>query len=289
MFQTGQPGAFETVPLVVDGIMYLTAANGYAYALDARSGRQLWMYKYAIPKKAILPNGTVNRGLAILDGSLFMVTPDGHVIALEAKTGRRIWETTMAPNEQSHGATLAPLAVKDKVIVGVTGGEYGVRGFIDAYDAKTGKRAWRFWTVPAKGEPGGDTWLADSWRRGGGAAWMTGTYDPGLNLLYWGVGNPGPDLYGASRKGDNLYTAGLVALDADTGKLKWHFQFTPHDQHDWDGCETPMLLDAEVSRARSQGGGAGESQRILLRAGSRDGRVPDGQAVCAADVGEGDR
>jgi len=243
MFQTGQPGAFETVPLVVDGIMYFTAANGYAYAVDARSGRQLWMYKYAIPKKAILPNGTVNRGLAILDGSLFMVTPDGHVLALEAKTGRLIWESVMAPNEQSHGATLAPLAVKDKVIVGVTGGEYGVRGFIDAYDAKTGKRAWRFWTVPAKGEPGGDTWLADSWKRGGGAAWMTGTYDPNLNLLYWGIGNPGPDIYGASRKGDNLYTASLVALDADTGKLKWHFQFTPHDQHDWDACETPMLLN----------------------------------------------
>jgi alcohol dehydrogenase (cytochrome c) len=118
-----------------------------------------------------------------------------------------------------------------------------VRGFIDAYDAKTGKRAWRFWTIPAKGEPGGETWLADSWKRGGGAAWMTGTYDPELNLLYWGIGNPGPDLYGASRKGDNLYTASLVALDADTGKLKWHFQFTPHDQHDWDACETPMLLN----------------------------------------------
>ena len=243
MFQTSQPGAFETVPLVVDGIMYFTAANGYAYAIDARSGRQLWMYKYAIPKNAILPNGTVNRGLAILNDSLFMVTPDGHVLALETQTGRLIWDTLMAPNEQAHGATLAPLAVKDKVIVGVTGGEYGVRGFIDAYDARTGKRAWRFWTVPAKGEPGGDTWMADSWKRGGGATWMTGTYDPDLNLLYWGVGNPGPDLYGAARQGDNLYTASLVALDADSGKLKWHFQFTPHDQHDWDACETPVLLN----------------------------------------------
>jgi len=243
IFQTGQPGAFETVPLEVDGILYFTAAGGYAYAIDARSGRQLWMYKYAIPKGAILPNGTVNRGMAILDGSLFMVTPDGHVLALEAKTGRLLWDSVMAPNQQSHGATLAPLAIKDKVIVGVTGGEYGVRGFIDAYDAKTGKRVWRFWTVPAKGEPGGDTWLADSWKRGGGAAWMTGTFDPALNTLYWGIGNPGPDLYGASRKGDNLYTGSLVALDADTGKLKWHYQFTPHDQHDWDACETPVLLN----------------------------------------------
>ena len=201
IFQTGQPGAFETVPLAVDGILYFTAAGGYAYAIDARSGRQLWMYKYPIPKGAILPNGTVNRGMAILDGSLFMVTPDGHVLALEAKTGRLLWDSVMAPNQQSHGATLAPLAIKDKVIVGVTGGEYGVRGFIDAYNAKTGKRVWRFWTVPAKGEPGGDTWLADSWKRGGGAAWMTGTFDPALNTLYWGIGNPGPDLYGSVAQG----------------------------------------------------------------------------------------
>ncbi len=245
MFQTGQPGAFETVPLVVDGIMYLTAANGYAYALDARSGRQLWMYHYAIPNKAIQPNGSVNRGLAILGDRLFMTTPDGHVIALDVKTGHPLWEITMAPNESAHGATMAPLAAKDKVIVGVTGGEFGIRGFIDAYDPATGKRLWRFWTVPAKGEPGGETWLADSWKRGGGATWMTGTYDPQLNTLYWGVGNPGPDLNGAVRTGDNLYTASVVALDADTGKLKWYYQFSPHDAHDWDACETPMLLDIE--------------------------------------------
>ena len=243
IFQTGQSGAFETVPLVVDGIMYLTAANGYAYALDARSGRQLWMFKYPLPEGAKLCCGTVNRGLAILDDKVYMVTPDAHVVALEAATGRLVWNQDMAPGEKSYGGTLAPLAVKDKIIVGVSGGEFGIRGFVDAYDAKTGERAWRFYTVPAKGEPGGDTWLSDSWKRGGGATWMTGTYDAQLNTLYWGVGNPGPDLYGEVRKGDNLYTAGLVALDADTGKLKWHFQFTPHDTHDWDGCETPMLLD----------------------------------------------
>ena len=243
IFQTGQPGAFETVPLVVDGIMYVTAANGYAFAVDARSGRQLWAYKYPIPARASLPNGTVNRGLGILGNRLFMATPDAHVIALDARTGKLIWDTAMAPNEQAYSATLAPLVVKDKVIVGVTGGEYGIRGFIDAYDAASGKRVWRFWAIPSKDEPGGDTWAADSWQRGGGATWMTGTYDPKLNILYWGVGNPGPDLFGEVRKGDNLYTAGLVALDADTGKLKWHFQTTPHDTHDWDGCETPMLLD----------------------------------------------
>jgi alcohol dehydrogenase (cytochrome c) len=165
-------------------------------------------------------------------------------VSLDARTGRLIWQTEMAPfNAGQHTATLAPIVIKDKVIVGISGGEFGIRGFIDAYDATTGKRAWRFWTVPAKGEPGGDTWLGESWTRGGGPTWMTGTFDPQLNTLYWGVGNPGPDLSGESRKGDNLYTCSLVALDPDTGKLKWHFQFTPHDTHDWDAAETPMLLD----------------------------------------------
>lgn len=243
MFQTGQSGAFETVPLVVDGIMYFTAAGGFAYAIDARSGRQLWQYKYPMADNIKLCCGTINRGLAMLDGRLFMATPDAHVVALEASTGQLLWNTAMAPGHAEYGATLAPLAVNGKVIAGVSGGEFGIRGFVDAYDARTGARVWRFYTVPAKGEPGGDTWLAESWQRGGGPTWMTGTYDPELNTLYWGVGNPGPDLYGDGRKGDNLYTASLVALDADSGKLKWHFQFTPHDTHDWDACETPMLLD----------------------------------------------
>jgi alcohol dehydrogenase (cytochrome c) len=242
IFQTGQPGAFEVVPLVVDGVMYLTGGNGYAYALDARSGRQLWQYKHAFPpgRKA----SGVNRGMAISGDRLFMVTPDANVVALEASTGRLIWQTEMAPyNNGQYSATMAPLAIKDKIITGISGAEFGIRGFIDAYDPATGKRVWRFYTVPEKGEPGGDTWAGDSWRRGGGSTWMTGTYDPALNTLYWGVGNPGPDLYSDVRKGDNLYTCSLVALDPDTGKLKWHFQFTPHDLHDWDAAETPMLLD----------------------------------------------
>jgi len=243
IFQTGQPGgAFQAMPLVVDGVMYLTGGNGYAYALDARSGRQLWMYKHSFPP-GHKGNGQ-NRGFAILGDRLFMVTMDANVVALDARTGRLIWQTEMAPyNKGQYTATLAPLALKDKIIVGISGAELGIRGFIDAYDAATGKRIWRFWTIPSKDEPGGDTWLADSWTRGGGSTWMTGTYDPQLNTLYWGVGNPGPDLYGESRKGDNLYTDSLVALDPDTGKLKWHFQFTPHDTHDWDAEETPMLLD----------------------------------------------
>jgi alcohol dehydrogenase (cytochrome c) len=242
MFQTGQTGSFQTVPLVVDGIMYITAGDGVAFALDARSGRQLWKYKHVFPpgRKGI----SVNRGFAILGDRLFMVTPDAHVVALEARTGRLLWDTEMAPYTQgAYSATLAPLAVKDKIITGISGAEFGIRGFIDAYDAQTGKRAWRFWTVPSKDEPGGDTWLGDSWKRGGGSTWLTGTYDPDLDTIYWGVGNPGPDLYGKDRLGDNLYTNALVALDADTGKLKWHYQFTPHDTHDWDACETPMLLD----------------------------------------------
>lgn len=241
--QSGQPGAYETVPLVVDGIMYFTSANYFAFAVDGRSGRELWRYHYPMPEGVKFSAGTVNRGLAILGSKLYMVTPHAHLVALEAATGKQVWDTEIASWKEAYGATLAPLAVHDKIVVGVAGGEYGIRGFVDAYNAESGERAWRFWTVPAKGEPGGDTWLADSWKRGGGATWMTGTYDPKLNLLYWGVGNPGPDLYGDVRKGDNLYTAGLVALDADSGKLKWHFQFTPHDTHDWDGCETPMVLD----------------------------------------------
>ena len=243
MFQTGQPGRYQTMPLVVDGVMYITAPGANAYALDARSGRQLWHYTYPMPSGAKLCCGTVNRGVAILGDQLFMVTPHAHVISLDRKDGSLIWDSEIAPWQHGYGATLSPLVIKDKVLVGVAGGEFGIRGLIDAYDVKTGKRAWRFWTIPAKGEPGGDTWLADSWKRGGGPTWMTGTYDPELNTTYWGVGNPGPDLYGGARLGDNLYAASLVALDPDTGKLKWYFQFTPHDVHDWDAEETPMLLD----------------------------------------------
>ncbi len=245
IFQTGQAGEFQATPLVVDGIMYFTSANAVAFAIDAKTGRQLWKYSYPLPKGELLPNGSVNRGFAMLGDRLFMTTPDAHVVALDARTGDLLWDTEMADNKAGYGATMAPLVVKDKVIVGVGGGEFGIRGFIDAYDVRTGKRAWRFDTVPSPQQFGGDTWSGDSWKRGGGPAWMTGTYDPELNLIYWGVGNPGPDLYGAVRKGDNLFTCSVVALNPDTGERKWHFQFTPHDTHDWDANETPMLIDAE--------------------------------------------
>lgn len=243
IYQTGVRGAFQTVPLVVDGVMYITAGEGYAMALDPKSGRELWRFKYSTSPGVKLCCGTVNRGLAMLGGRLFMTTPDAHVLALDARNGKVLWDIPMADPKEGYGGTVAPLVIKDKVITGVSGGEFGIRGFVDAYDAATGKRSWRFYTVPATGEPGGDTWMADSWKRGGGATWLTGTYDPQLNLLYWPVGNPGPDLYGKDRLGDNLYTASIVALDPDSGKLKWHFQFTPHDTHDWDANETPMLVD----------------------------------------------
>lgn len=245
IFQIDDQGRFQTTPLVVDGVMYLTGQSGRAYALDARTGRKLWSYRYPLAENAKICCGTINRGFGLLGDRLFMVTPNAHVIALDRRTGHLLWDSVMADSDKGYGATLAPLVVKDKVIVGVSGGEFGIRGFVDAYNANTGERAWRFYTIPAKGEPGGDTWLADSWQRGGGPTWMTGTYDPELNLLYWGVGNPGPDLYGDVRKGDNLYACSLLALNPDTGKLAWHFQFTPHDTHDWDANETPMLLDLQ--------------------------------------------
>jgi alcohol dehydrogenase (cytochrome c) len=242
IYQTGVQGLFETTPLVVDGIMYFTAASGSVYALDARSGRELWHQKY-FSDRAQIPAVKVNRGAAILGGRLYMVTPDSYLLALDIRTGHLVWKSQMAPSNSSYYATEAPLAVKDKIVVGIAGGDEGTRGFIDGYDAANGKRVWRFWTIPAKGEPDGDSWSGDSWKLGGGAPWLTGTFDPKLNTLYWGIGNPGPVLSGEDRLGDNLYTASLVALDPDTGKLKWHYQFTPHDIHDWDACQAPVLLD----------------------------------------------
>ena len=186
-----------------------------------------------------------------------MATLDAHVVALDAKTGNVVWDTEAADYRQGYSFTLAPLVVKDKVIVGVSGGEYGIRGFVEAYWAETGKRAWRFNTIPEPHQPGSETWQGDSWKVGGGPAWVTGSYDPELNLLYWGIGNPAPDWYGGTRKGDNLYTDCVVALDPDSGALKWHYQFTPHDLHDWDATEIPVLIDTDLD---------GHPQKLLLQA-----------------------
>lgn len=247
VFQTGVAGKFETTPLVFDKLLYVTAPANHAYALDALTGRPIWHYQKPVPAVLNLCCGQVNRGFAALGGVLFKVNLDAALVALDAKTGGVIWETAIADFKKGYSATVAPLVVKNLVLVGIAGAEFGTRGFVDAYDAATGKRVWRFWTVAAEGEPGGDTWTGDTWKRGGGSTWVTGTYDPDLNLVYWGTGNPGPDLNGDGRRGDNLYTCSLVALNADTGKLKWHYQFTPHDVHDWDAVADPVLIDLQIA------------------------------------------
>ncbi len=244
-FQVADLGQFETTPLMVDGVLYGTGQNNRAFALDARTGRPIWRYQRNLPDKLQPCCGMVNRGFAILGNKLFMATLDGHVVALDTKTGNVVWDVKAADSSAAYVFSVAPLAVKDKVIVGVSGGEYGVRGFIDAYDAETGSRRWRFETVPGPGEPGHETWSGDSWKTGGAPAWMTGSYDPELNLLYWPTGNPAPSDYGGERAGDNLYSNSMLALDPDTGKLKWYFQFTPHDLYDYDATQAPVLLDAD--------------------------------------------
>jgi alcohol dehydrogenase (cytochrome c) len=246
VFQTGVSTVHQSTPLVVDGIMYLSTPQNHAYAIDVRTGRPLWHYERSLPKDLSLCCGPQNRGLAALGDRVFMGTLDAHVVALDAKTGRVRWDVPAAEAGKGNSFTSAPLVVKNKVMIGIAGGEYGIRGFIDAYDVETGKQAWRFYTIPGEGEPGNDTWKGDSWKRGGAPAWVTGSYDPELNTLYWGTGNPGPQMYGANRLGDNLYSDSLVALDPDTGKLKWHFQFTPHDVHDWDSTHVPVLIDQPI-------------------------------------------
>ena len=235
----------ETTPLVVDGVMYLTQSPSNVIALDAATGSQFWTYEHTLPEKLALCCGRQNRGVAILGETLFLGTLDAKLIALDAKTGAVQWEVQSADPATGYSKTAAPLVIGDKVISGIAGGEYGIRGFLDAYDANTGELVWRFYTIPGEGEPHNDTWEDDSWKTGGAPTWITGAYDPDLNLVYWGTGNPGPDWNGEAREGDNLYSDSVIALDADTGELKWHFQFTPHDVHDWDATQIPILIDIE--------------------------------------------
>jgi alcohol dehydrogenase (cytochrome c) len=242
MYQTNTPGKNETTPLVFDGMMYVTGPSNNAWALDAVTGRPIWSYKKALPANVNLCCGQVNRGFARRASTLYKVNLEGTLVALDAKSGTQLWESTLEDYKKGYSATSAPLVVKNLVVTGMAGAEYGTRGFIDAYDADTGKRAWRVYTVAE----GGPSWSADSWKRGGGSTWITGTYDPALNLIYWGTGNPGPDMDGDVRRGDNLYTCSLIAIDADTGKIKWHFQFTPHDVHDWDAVGDPVLTDLTI-------------------------------------------
>jgi alcohol dehydrogenase (cytochrome c) len=248
VYQTAATGKLETSPLVVDGILYATAQDNRAFALDARTGRPIWMYQHPLPGDIRPCCGRVNRGLAILGDKVFLGTLDAHVIALDAKTGDVAWDVVAADYRTGHSFTVAPLAVKDLVVIGVSGGEYGVRGFIDAYDAATGKRRWRFYTVPGPGEPGHETWEGDSWKVGGAPAWNTGTYDAVTNQIFWPTGNPAPSNRGEGRAGDNLYSNTLLALNADTGKLNWYFQFTKHDEHDWDATQVPVIIDTAGGR-----------------------------------------
>jgi alcohol dehydrogenase (cytochrome c) len=251
VFQTRTPAEpaekFEATPLVVDGVMYTVLAPNHVVALDAATGRMFWMYSPRLSPLARVCCGRVNRGLAILGDTLFMGTIDGHLIAIDAKNGKPVWDVSLSKPELGYSFTMAPLVIKDKVIIGPAGGEYGIRGFIAAFDAKNGREAWRFNTVPGPGEAGHETWPAgsDAWEHGGGSIWVTGAYDPDLNLMYFGTGNPGPDWNADPRPGDNLYTDSVVALDPDTGRLKWHYQFTPHDEFDYDATQIPVLTDIQ--------------------------------------------
>jgi alcohol dehydrogenase (cytochrome c) len=239
-------GRTEVSPIVVDGVMYLSSPNRVA-AVDARTGRDLWTWTRPVPRDLqTIGFGRVNRGVAVLGATVFVGTLDAYLVALDARSGAVRWQTKVGDYKLGICITAAPLAIDGKVVIGIAGGEAGVRGFIDAYDASTGKQAWRLWTVPAPGEPGVETWAGESWKSGAGTTWVTGSYDPELGLVYWGTGNPGPDWNGDARGGDNLYTCSVLAIDAATGKLRWHFQFTPHDTHDWDATQVPVLVDAVV-------------------------------------------
>ena len=246
----------QTTPVVVGGIMYVTNTNE-CFALDAGTGRQIWRFQYNRNRGAVGNQGGVNRGVAAAGDRVFIVTDQAHIVALNRFTGETVWDTEMADWKQNYSATSAPLVAGNLVISGTTGGEHGANGFVAAYDVNTGKEAWRFWVVPKPGDPGSETWQGKDIAHGGGPAWFTGTYDPQLDTLYWPTGNPGAEYNGDNRKGDNLYTNCILALDAKTGKLKWHYQTTPHDLWDWDATETPMVIDANWQ---------GQPRKLLVQA-----------------------
>ncbi len=245
VLQNRVAGAWQSNPLVVDGIMYLTQRPNDAMAVDAKTGRAFWLYRHTPSTEARVCCGSNNRGLAMLGNTLFMGTLDARLIAIDATSGTPIWKVEVGDPKLAYSITMAPLVIKDKVVVGVGGGEYGIRGYIVAYYAETGEEAWRFYTIPGPGEPGHETWEGDDWEHGGASVWITGSYDPELDLTYWGIGNPGPDWNADQRPGDNLYSDSVVALDPDTGELKWHFQFTPNDGYDYDAVQVPVLVDID--------------------------------------------
>ena len=246
------PSVIESTPLVVDRVMYTSGSPGQVFALDAKSGLQIWNYQRK--QKIVNPYQTnpFNRGVAVLNNRVFFGTLDSSLVALNANTGLPLWETPIADTLKGYTITVAPLAIKDKIIVGIAGGEFGIRGFLDAYDARSGKRVWRFNAIPGPGELGQDTWAGDSWKRGSGGTWLTGSYDPDSETLYWGIGNPGPDINAEVRRGDNLFTCSVVALNANSGQREWHYQFTPGDSHDWDATEDLIVTDRLFGGIRSK-------------------------------------
>jgi len=263
IFHVRNSDSLEATPVVVNGVMFVTAAND-AYALDAQTGRTIWHASRPITEGLIDDASRhINRGVGVWGSRVYMNTDNAHLLCLDARSGHLLWDVAYADWNKNYGATSAPLVIKGKVIVGTSGGDDGVRGFIAAYDAITSKLAWRFWTIPSPGEFGSESWPGDAYLRGGGTTWMPGTYDPELNTLYWGTSNPSPDFSGETRPGDDLYTSSVVALDSDTGKLKWYFQFTPHDLYDYDATETAVLVDAEYK---------GKPRKLLLEA-NRNGFV----------------
>src|ERR1700722_8936100 len=257
VFHARTPGVLEGTPVVFNGIMYFTGSND-VFALNAQSGEVLWHYARPVSGGLVDDaSGHINRGVAVSGTRLFTETDNAHLLCLDARSGHLIWDIPYAEGNKNYGATGAPLILKDKVLVATSGGDDGVRGFLAAFDINTGKRAWRLWTIPAPGEPGSSSWPGDTYLHGGGTAWMPGTYDPELNTLYWGTGNASPDYDGTVRPGDDLYTSCLLAIDPDTGKLKWYFQFTPHDLYDYDAVETPVLVDTEYQ---------GQPRKLILEA-----------------------
>jgi alcohol dehydrogenase (cytochrome c) len=257
VFHVRDASALETTPVVFNGIMFVTSAND-AYALDARTGRAIWHYSRPITEGLIDDASQHhNRGVALWRNRVYIETDNAHLLCLDVRSGHLLWDVAYAEGNKNYGATSAPLVVKDKVLVGTSGGDDGVRGFVAAYDAETGKQAWRFWTIPGPGEPGSESWPGDMYLRGGATTWMPGTYDPELNTIYWCTSNPAPDFDGAVRPGDDLYTDSVLALDPDAGKLKWYFQFTPHDLYDYDATETPVLVDAVYK---------GQQRKLLVQA-----------------------
>jgi len=257
VFHPGNSQRLEVTPVVVRGVMYVTSAND-VFALDARTGRALWHYQRPL-SSGLLDDAAAHksRGVAVWQNSVYAETDDAHLLRLDARSGNLIWDVEYADKTKHYGATSAPLVVKDMVIVGTSGGDSGVRGFVAAFDTVTGKMKWRFWTIPGPGEFGSSSWPGDSYLHGGATTWMPGTYDPELNTLYWTTSNAAPDYVGDTRPGDDLYTACVVALNADTGELRWYFQFTPHDLYDYDANETPILLDRQEN---------GALRRLLLQA-----------------------